>query len=117
MKAAPLSSSRSISASQAKKAKFFDSLHAGRVAFVVANLFNAGSARIVAGLGFETATTSNGGFAATLGRKYGRITREDVPLHAHAVFTATYPPSSADLEHGFDDAPEAVAKTAFGTAR
>ena len=67
MKAPPSSSSRCISAGQAKKAKLLDSLHAGPVAFVVANLFNAGSARIVAGLGFETATTSSGGFAATLG--------------------------------------------------
>ena len=117
MKAALLLWSRWISTSQAAKAKVFDTLQAGSGALVVASVFDAGSARIFAGLGFETVATSSGGFAATLGRKYGLITREEAPSHAHAVFAATYPPSSADLAHGFDDAPEAVAKTALGTAR
>ena len=94
MKAAPPSSSRCISASQAKKTKLLDSLHAGPVAFVFANLFNAGSTRIVAGLGFETATTSNGGFAATLGRKDGRITHAEALSDARAVLELTDLPIS-----------------------
>ena len=117
MKAASLLWSRWIGTSQTAKAKLFDTLHAGSGALVVASVFDAGSARIVAGLEFETVATSSGGFAATLGRKYGRITREEAPSHGHAVFEATYPPSSAGLEHGFNDAPEAVAKTVLGTAR
>ena len=89
VKAAPSSSKRCISASQVKKAKLLYSLHAGPVAFVVANLFNAGSARIVAGLGFENAATSSSGFAATLGRKDGRITHAEALSDARAVLEPT----------------------------
>ncbi len=71
----------------------FNPLHAGSGAVVFANVFDAGSARIVAGLGFEIVATSSGGFAAT-----------DLP-------------PSADLEHGFGDASEAVAETKRGTAQ
>lgn len=103
--------------SQAEKAKLFDSLHAGPGASVVANVFDAGSARIIAGLGFEAVATSSGGFAATLGRKDGRISREEALLHARAVVDATDLPTSADLENGFGDAPEAVAETVRGAAQ
>ncbi len=117
MKAAPSSSNRYISASQAKKAKLLYSLHAGPVAFVVANLFNAGSARIVAGLGFETAATSSGGFAATLGRKDGRITHAEALSDARAVLEPTDLPTSAGLESGFGNTPEAITETVRGAAQ
>ena len=67
MKAASLLWSRCISATLAEKAKSFDPLHTGSGVFVVANVFDAGTTRIVAGLGFETVATPSGGFAATLG--------------------------------------------------
>lgn len=100
-----------MSVSQSTKAEKFDALHAGPGAFVVANVFDAGSARIVSGLGFEAVATSSGGFAGTIGRRDGLISRDEAIEHARVVVAATDLPVSADLENGFGDAPEAVAET------
>ena len=53
---------------QAEKAERFHALHQGPEPFILANAFDAGSARILAGLGFEALGTTSGGFAGTLGR-------------------------------------------------
>jgi 2-methylisocitrate lyase-like PEP mutase family enzyme len=97
--------------SQSEKAEKFDALHTGSGAFVVANVFDAGSARIVSGLGFKAMATSSGGFAGTIGRRDGLISRDEAIEHARVVVDATDLPVSADLENGFGDAPEAVAES------
>jgi 2-methylisocitrate lyase-like PEP mutase family enzyme len=75
------------------------------------NPWDIGSARLLAGLGFQALATSSAASAASLGRKDGRLTREEALAHARAIVDATELPVSADLEKGFGDAPEAVAET------
>ena len=79
--------------------------------FVIANAWDAGSARVLAGLGFSALATSSGAMANTLGRLDGNVSREEALDHARAIVAATQLPVSADLEKGFGDAPEAAAQT------
>ena len=96
---------------QAEKAARFRALHQGPGAFVIANAWDAGSARILAGLGFQALATSSGAQAGTLGRRDGRVTRDEAMAHCRAIVAATDLPVSADLEKGFGDAPAVVAET------
>lgn len=98
-------------ATQMDKARRFQALHAAPDAFVIANAWDAGSARILAGVGFAALATSSGAAAGVLGRRDGAITREESLAHARAVVEATDLPVSADLEKGFGDAPEDAALT------
>ena len=93
------------------KANRFRALHAAPGAFVIANAWDGGSARILKGLGFAALATSSGAAAGTLGRRDGMITREESLAHARMVVEATDLPVSADLEKGFGDAPEDAALT------
>ena len=63
--------------SQSEKAYRFRALHANSDSFIIANAFDAGTARILTGMGFEALATSSGGFAGTLGRRDGGVTREE----------------------------------------
>ena len=100
-----------MTASQADKAAAFRKLHQGPSAFVIANPWDAGSARVLAGLGFVALATSSGASAGVLGRRDGRVTRDEAIAHARAIVEATDLPVSADLERGFGDAPEDAAET------
>lgn len=100
-----------MTASQSDKAARFLDLHKGPRAFVIANAWDAGSARILAGLGFPAIATSSGAQAGVLGKRDGRVTREEALAHCRAIVTATDLPVSADLEKGFGDTPEIVAET------
>ncbi len=97
--------------SQHDKAVGFQNLHKGPRAFVIANPWDAGSARLLAGLGFEALATSSGASAGILGKRDGMVTRDEALAHARAIVAATDLPVSADLEKGFGDAPSAVAQT------
>ncbi|MCE2483143.1 MAG: isocitrate lyase/phosphoenolpyruvate mutase family protein [Alphaproteobacteria bacterium] len=96
---------------RAEKAERFHALHQGAAPLILANAFDAGSARILAGLGFEALATTSGGFAGTLGRCDGEVTRDEALEHARAVVDAVDLPVSADLENGFGHEPGATAKT------
>ena len=96
---------------QTEKAERFRALHNGPGAFVIANPWDIGSARILAGLGFQALATSSAASANALGRKDGGLSREEALAHARFIVDATSLPVSADLENGFGDTPEAVAKT------
>jgi 2-methylisocitrate lyase-like PEP mutase family enzyme len=96
---------------QNDKAKRFRALHQGPRAFVIPNPWDAGSARVLAGLGFEALATSSGASAGVLGRRDGAVTREEALAHARGIVNATDLPVSADLEKGFGDAPAAAAET------
>ena len=98
-------------ATQHDKAIRFRALHQGPGAFVIPNPWDAGSARILAGLGFQALATSSGAAAGILGRRDGKLSREEALAQAHAIVAATDLPVSADLEKGYGDAPEAVAET------
>jgi 2-methylisocitrate lyase-like PEP mutase family enzyme len=99
--------------SQAEKAERFQALHARLGAFVIPNPWDAGTARILTGLGFEALTTTSAGLAFTLGRRdgIGVITRDETFANAKAIVDATDLPVAADLENGFGHRPEAAAET------
>jgi 2-methylisocitrate lyase-like PEP mutase family enzyme len=97
--------------SQSDKAARFRALHEAPGAFVIPNPWDAGSARILAALGFPALATSSGASAGILGRRDGRVRREEALAHAQAIVEATDLPVSADLEKGFGDAPAAAAET------
>jgi len=94
---------------QSDKAERFRALHDR--AFVIANAWDAGSARILAGLGFQALATSSGAHAGTLGRRDGQVTRDEALEHARAIVEATELPVSADFENCFADEPAAAAET------
>ena len=96
---------------QAEKAASFRALHQGPRVFVIANAWDAGSARLLAALGFRALATSSGACAGVLGRRDGSVTRDEALAHARAIVAATDLPVSADLEKGFGDAPAAAAET------
>jgi 2-methylisocitrate lyase-like PEP mutase family enzyme len=100
-----------MTVSQADKAKLFRALHEAPDTFVVANVWDAGSARMMAGLGFAALATSSGASAGLLGRRDGRVSREEALAQARVICEATDLPVSADLEKGFGDTPEIVAET------
>ena len=99
--------------SQADKGQRFLALHARPGAFVIPNPWDVGTARMLAGLGFEALATTSAGLAFSLGRRDGEgaVSREEAIEHARTIVDATPLPTSADLENGFGDAPEAVAAT------
>ena len=100
-----------MTASQSDKADRFQALHDGPGAFVMPNPWDAGSARILAGLGFAALATSSGAHAGTLGRRDGEVRRDEALAHGRAVAAAVDIPVSADLENGFGHAPSAAAET------
>lgn len=97
--------------SQAEKVERFRELHRRAGAFVIPNPWDAGSARMLTGLGFEALATSSGACAGTLGRRDGAVTREEALAHARTIVEATDLPISADLEGCFADEPAGVVKT------
>jgi 2-methylisocitrate lyase-like PEP mutase family enzyme len=96
---------------QLEKAGRFRKLHQGPGAFVIANPWDAGSARILAGLGYQALATSSGASAGVLGKRDGRVTRDEALAHARLIVEAVDLPVSADLEKGFGDRPEEAAET------
>ena len=100
-----------MSVSQNEKAARFRALHDEPGAFVIPNPWDAGSARVLAGLGFLALATSSAASACALGRRDGRLTRDEALAHARSIVDATDLPVSADLEKGFGEAPEVVAET------
>lgn len=89
----------------------FRRLHEEPGLFVMPNPYDAGSARLLAGLGFPALATSSGASAGVLGRRDGSVTREEALAHARAIVEAVEVPVSADLEKGFGDAPADAAET------
>jgi 2-methylisocitrate lyase-like PEP mutase family enzyme len=96
---------------QADLARWFAQLHLGTQPLLMPNPWDAGSARLLRELGFQALATTSSGFAATLGRRDGSVTRDEALAHGAAVAAATDLPVSADLENGFADDPAGVAAT------
>jgi 2-methylisocitrate lyase-like PEP mutase family enzyme len=96
---------------QAEKARTFRALHQRKGAFIIPNPWDAGTARLLAHLGFEALATTSMGYAFSLGRRDATLNREETLAYASAIAEATPLPVSADLEKGFGDAPEAAALT------
>jgi 2-methylisocitrate lyase-like PEP mutase family enzyme len=102
---------------QAAKGERFRDLHAGEP-FVIPNPWDAGSARVLAALGFQALASTSSGFAFTLGRLDGGATLEEVVAHAADLDRATGLPVSVDLENGYgaDPADAALAITRVAEA-
>ena len=100
-----------MTVSQADKAKKFRALHEAPGSFVIPNPWDGGSARLLAGLGFEALATSSGAKAGVLGKRDGKVSREEALANAKMIVEACDLPVAADLEKGFGDAPDAAAET------
>ncbi len=96
---------------QVETAELFLALHHEDHPLLIPNPWDAGSAKVLASLGFEALATTSSGFAATLGRLDGSVTRDEALAHAASIVQATDLPVSADLENAFADDPDGVAET------
>ncbi len=98
---------------QAQKATLFRDLHYAPEVLVIGNPWDAGTARVLASLGFAALSTTSAGLAFTLGKRDGTasVTRDQALANAKAIVAATPLPVAADLENGYGDAPEAAAET------
>jgi 2-methylisocitrate lyase-like PEP mutase family enzyme len=97
-----------MSQTQSEKAARFRALHEGEP-FLIPNPWDAGSAKVLAALGFEALATSSSAFAFTLGRPDGEATLEEVVEHVGVLAAATELPISVDLENGYGPRPEDAA--------
>lgn len=102
-----------MAVSQAEKAARFRALHDRPGAFVIPNPWDAGTAKILAAMGFEALTTTSAGLAFALGRRDGAglISRDETLANAKAIADASDLPVAADLENGFGDEPQDAAET------
>ena len=102
---------------QAEKGRTFRALHERDRAFIIPNPWDAGTARLLAHLGFEALATTSAGYAFSVGRRDNTIDRDEIIAHVAAIVSATDLPVSADLENGFGDAPESRTKPSDGGGR
>jgi len=98
-------------AGQAEKGRIFRALHERKGAFILPNPWDVGTARLLAHMGFEALATTSMGYAFSLGRRDGALSREQALGGVSAIASATNLPVSADLENGFGDGPEEVVAT------
>lgn len=103
---------------QLQKALTFQALHQRDELLVLPNPWDAGSAKILAALGFEALATTSAGLAFALGRPdgEGQVSREETLANARAIVAATPLPVAADLENGFADDPQDCADTLLQAA-
>lgn len=103
---------------QLQKALAFQALHQRDELLVLPNPWDAGSAKILAALGFEALATTSAGLAFALGRPdgEGQVSREETLANARAIVAATPLPVAADLENGFADDPQGCADTLLQAA-
>jgi 2-methylisocitrate lyase-like PEP mutase family enzyme len=101
-----------IMRTQAEKAAAFRALHARPGAFIIPNPWDAGTARMLAALGFEALATTSLGLANSLGRPDGAhaVSRAEVLENCRIIAAATDLPVNADLENGYADEPRAAAE-------
>jgi 2-methylisocitrate lyase-like PEP mutase family enzyme len=96
---------------QAETARLFLALHQPGEPLLLPNPWDAGTAKVLAWMGFKALATTSSGFAATVGRQDGSVTRDEALAHAAAIVAATDLPVSADLEDCYATEPAGVAET------
>ncbi|MGH8704158.1 MAG: isocitrate lyase/PEP mutase family protein [Burkholderiales bacterium] len=106
----------SSSPEQRQRAERFAALHRRAGAFIIPNPWDAGSARVLAGLGFEALATTSSGFANAVGRLDGAVSRDEMIAHCGDLAAATDLPVSADLENCYAHAPREAAETLLRAA-
>ena len=101
---------------QTLRAQAFKALHERPGAFVIPNPWDAGSAKMLASLGFEALATTSAGYAFSQGRADGGLTLDDTLMNVQAIVAATDLPVAVDLENGFADNPADCAKSILRAA-
>jgi hypothetical protein len=96
---------------QAELAQAFRALHERAGAFVIPNPWDVGSARVLAGMGFEALATTSSGFAYSIGKRDNTFSREESMAHLRALVANVDVPINADLGNAFGDDPATVAAT------
>lgn len=96
---------------QTEKGATFRALHERKEAFIIPNPWDAGTARLLAQIGFEALATTSAGYAFSVGVQDGQVGREEMMAHVAAIAAATDLPVSADLENGYGDDAETAAET------
>ena len=90
----------------------FRDLHKPGNPFILANAWDAGSAKMLARLGAPAIATSSAAHAFTLGRPDGgTVSRDEALAHAQDIVAAVNVPVSGDFENGYGHAPEDCAET------
>jgi 2-methylisocitrate lyase-like PEP mutase family enzyme len=102
-------------ATQRERGEAFRALHEGDP-FLIPNPWDAGSAKMLAALGFNALATTSAGFAFTLGRADGDVTLDEVVDHTRTLAEATPLPLAVDLEHGYGPEPGEAARAIEGAA-
>ena len=92
----------------------FRALHVPGTPLLMPNPWDVGSAKLLASLGFAALATTSGGFAMTLGRMDGNVSRDEALAHAAALVASVDVPVSADLENGHGDSLDEVSQTMRG---
>jgi len=102
-----------MSNTQAARAEVLKALHQRPGIFVIPNPWDAGSAKMLAHLGFEALATTSAGLAFSLGKPDGlsAVTRDENFANARVIVGATSLPLSGDLENGYGDDPDTCAET------
>ncbi len=95
----------------ASRRRRFRELHEADGGFIIPNPWDLGSTRLLEAIGFEALATTSQGAAAALGRHDGELSRDEAIEHARELNAVTELPLSADLENGFGDSPDDVART------
>jgi 2-methylisocitrate lyase-like PEP mutase family enzyme len=98
-----------VASTQQEIGERFQALHEGEP-FVIPNPWDAGSAKVLASLGFKALATTSGGFAFTLGKHDGQVTPDEIAEHTRALSEAVDVPVSVDLENGYGPEPETAAR-------
>lgn len=93
------------------RAAEFLALHERGRPLLQPNAFDVGSARLLAGAGFAAIATTSSGFAATLGLRDGRVSREQALTHFRDLAAGVDIPVAADAENCYADDPAGVAET------
>src|SRR3984893_19543542 len=98
-------------ATQKEKGSHCFGLHQRHRAFIIPNPWDAGTARLLERMGFESLATTSAGYAFSVGKPDNAVGRAETLAHVAAIVAATNLPVSADLENGFGDSPKVVAET------
>lgn len=101
---------------QTLRAQAFKALHEGAGAFVIPNPWDAGSAKMLASLGYSALATTSAGYAFSMARPDGALTLDDTLANVRAIVAATDLPVAVDLENGFADDPGQSAQSLLRAA-
>lgn len=100
-----------------QKPHLFHSLHHAPRAFIIPNPWDIGTAKLLAGMGFQALATTSAGYAYTRGLSDYQVTRDQMLSHVQELAAATDLPISADMESGYADTLEGIAETYRLTAQ